>query len=495
MGSDSSSTSSMESRIDPPSGFETELLKVRGAQLYLIDEEESVLMQAGDFSLILVKQGHSPLAAVAALVGDVEWPVGKDSPVLKIANRCYTFALPGLNYGLVLSETTPLETSQYLESLMMQYSTFEARPEVSAEIIAGIGDIDFPSATEQIHAADYWTAVADNVESTSIMVARQIRSNASITASCANKSGERACSNLKKTVKSKIARPVSPEVVEISPRMRERMQQARRMSAVAKLFTRALQKGAILASGHVANYNTLVGTFNSSSSKKTFPSAEMRDVALANVDVCTKVVEAVETAGRSLFETTSSIESDLIGYKQEEQEREIAKDNFVPVENITNHAWTLNKIGLRMLLRATAASTFLNFAHRISSASISNASQNTSPLTETSVISQQPSVACRMSFSPATPQPGETNVAAAPAAHRITPPLQISQFFPGSPAAIRSPAPFDPSPTNYPSFLSTPTPHFSDSPFQQYIPSTGDQQSSQIPSYFAYSLEPSIKDR
>ncbi len=113
-------------------GSETELVRIRGAQLCLIDGEESVLMQKGDFCLRLLKQEHSPLAAIVAAVGEVQWPVGKDAPVLKVWNRRYTFALPGLVYGLIFpAETTPLEVLQQLEAVMDRYCTFEVHREIA----------------------------------------------------------------------------------------------------------------------------------------------------------------------------------------------------------------------------------------------------------------------------------------------------------------------------------------------------------------------------
>jgi hypothetical protein len=113
-------------------GSETELVRIRGAQLCLIDGEESVLMQKGDFCLRLLKQEHSPLAAIVAAVGEVQWPVGKDAPVLKVWNRHYTFALPGLVYGLIFpAETTPLEVLQQLEAVMDRYCTFEVHREIA----------------------------------------------------------------------------------------------------------------------------------------------------------------------------------------------------------------------------------------------------------------------------------------------------------------------------------------------------------------------------
>lgn len=126
-----SSNSGVESGGGTGMGSQTVLVSISGAQLFLIDGEESVLMQSGEFSLKLLKQTHSPLAVVVANVGEVQWPVGKDAPVLKLWNRRYTFALPGLVYGLIFPDSASLEVMQRLEVVLDQYCTFEIHQEIA----------------------------------------------------------------------------------------------------------------------------------------------------------------------------------------------------------------------------------------------------------------------------------------------------------------------------------------------------------------------------
>lgn len=106
-------------------GSQVELVRIRGTDLFLIDGEESVLMQSGDLVLVLQKQQRTPLAACVAMVGEVEWPVGKDAPVLRLADGRYSFALPGFAYGMVLPEGVPPELVRHLEQLLRVYATFE----------------------------------------------------------------------------------------------------------------------------------------------------------------------------------------------------------------------------------------------------------------------------------------------------------------------------------------------------------------------------------
>lgn len=112
-------------------GIQTEMIRIPGAQLCLIDGEESVHMQSGAFALSLLKQTHSPLAVVVANVGEVQWPVGKDAPVLKVWTRRYTFALPGLVYGLILPDNISNIVLQQLENILARYCAFQIHHEIA----------------------------------------------------------------------------------------------------------------------------------------------------------------------------------------------------------------------------------------------------------------------------------------------------------------------------------------------------------------------------
>lgn len=304
-------------------GSQRELINIRGAHLYLIDGKESVLMTGGEFSLKLLKQTHSPLAVVVANVGDVQWPVGKDAPVLKLWNRRYTFALPGLVYGMILPDTTPIGVLQQLESILTEYSTFELHHE-----IVNAGQFGMNGRRDD---SGFWTSVAPDVETLSSQVARNIGSASTVVAN-----------SIEQWVKQGMMKRKDPDADDggVSPRMLKRMQQARRMSAVAKLMSRSLLKGAISAQGHVSK--TMPG-FENQTTGPIYSLPDPNSPAVATVDAFGKVVEAVETAGKSLFDVTQRHES--VGQV---------------FHDVANTAWTLNKMGVRMLLRMTAASAALN---------------------------------------------------------------------------------------------------------------------------------------
>lgn len=211
----------------------------------------------------------------------------------------------------------------------------------------------------------YWTALAPEVETLSSRVARQIDSTSTIVASSIVMGSDWAALGIKhggSLLKRK--EPDSPPGMVadggVSPRMMKRMQQARRMSAVAKLMSRTLLKGAISANGHVSK--SLGLDVNATTSGPIYNSQDdsARNVAVASVDAFGKVVEAVETAGKSLYDVTQKVGTDIVEGRFGHEAGQVLQDGLGAVGNVINTAWTLNKMGVKMLLRMTAASTALN---------------------------------------------------------------------------------------------------------------------------------------
>jgi hypothetical protein len=170
-------------------------------------------------------------------------------------------------------------------------------------------------------------------------------------------------------------------IMQKNPRILKRIQQAQRMSAVAKLMSKTLLKGAISVSTHVATgladlnhvhddapaslSGAQLGHQTSSAAaglveSAAFPGAAKPSVAVASVDAFAKVVEAVETAGKSLYAATKAVGTNLVQQRFGTDAGQIMQDSFGVVGNAIDTAWTLNKLGLRMLLQATAASTILS---------------------------------------------------------------------------------------------------------------------------------------
>lgn len=324
-----------------------ELISIGEAQLYLVSGKESVLMHIGTFSLKLLKQAHSPLAAVVASVGEIQWPLGKDGPVMKVWDRRYAFALPKLLYGMVLPGFTPMGVLQQLESILAKYSilrTHHVTANLDQHLLVETGVSD---------NLGFWIAVAPEVEMISSKVVSKIYRTSIATEKNIGMNSDRAAVGVQHGASfMKRKSPDSPTDDgngRVSSCMMGRMQEARRMSAVAKLMSMTLLKGAISATEHVSKI--LGSDMNSKSSSPIY------GVAVASVNAFRKVVEAVETAGKSLYDRTKKEGTDISQERFGLQTGQGLQDEFDSHANVTNTTWTLNEMGVKMLLKMTLAST------------------------------------------------------------------------------------------------------------------------------------------
>ncbi len=212
-------------------------------------------------------------------------------------------------------------------------------------------------------------------------------------------------------------------IMQKNPRILKRIQRAQRMSAVAKLMSKTLLKGAISVSTHVAtglaDLNNVhddapaslsgaqLGHQTSSAAaglveSAAFPGAAKPSVAVASVDAFAKVVEAVETAGKSLYAATKAVGTNLVQQRfGTDAGRQMVQDSFGVVGNAIDTAWTLNKLGLRMLLQATAASTILcTTSTGTAAAGSSKTKKPYIPTTLNNLQQQQPPAASSMHLFP-----------------------------------------------------------------------------------------------
>ncbi|XP_043697791.1 uncharacterized protein LOC122648642 [Telopea speciosissima] len=134
MEGESSSSASMRSKLmvsvkqELPTGSETELLKIENAVLSLIGYNgfpSAGVIRTGEFSLKVTIQSISSILIALCMVGDVQWPITKDAPVLRVGWRSFAFAMPGLIYGLQFAENCCQEQLLILSWLFKEFAHFE----------------------------------------------------------------------------------------------------------------------------------------------------------------------------------------------------------------------------------------------------------------------------------------------------------------------------------------------------------------------------------
>ncbi|KAJ6843230.1 senescence/dehydration-associated protein-like isoform X1, chloroplastic [Iris pallida] len=93
------------------------LLRIPGASVFLTGDGEAVELAKGDLSILRITDEGVPLATVVKVGTNLQWPLTKDEPVIKLDEVHYLFTLPDndgsfLNYGVTFAAG-----SNYLDNL------------------------------------------------------------------------------------------------------------------------------------------------------------------------------------------------------------------------------------------------------------------------------------------------------------------------------------------------------------------------------------------
>lgn len=122
---------------------EETLVEVRGAMVYLVDDEESPLLAEGRFSVVRIEQEGNGIVAFVRVGERLRWPLTKDEPAVKLDSTHYFFTIrvpravdemdretaggkggETLSYGVTFSVAGQEQQLRELDSLLEQYSDF-----------------------------------------------------------------------------------------------------------------------------------------------------------------------------------------------------------------------------------------------------------------------------------------------------------------------------------------------------------------------------------
>ncbi|KAL5992270.1 hypothetical protein ACLOJK_013186 [Asimina triloba] len=128
MEEESSIISTAESSLRCPTGTDTVLVRVAAAGLWIIGHDQSaaivIAICSGEFLVRVLSQSGSSLSMAVCMVGDHQWPLAIDTPVLKVGPRRFSFALPGFFLGLALPDSCT-GSDLKLQGILMRFCAFE----------------------------------------------------------------------------------------------------------------------------------------------------------------------------------------------------------------------------------------------------------------------------------------------------------------------------------------------------------------------------------
>ncbi|KAG0561916.1 hypothetical protein KC19_9G103100 [Ceratodon purpureus] len=120
------------------------LVRIRGAMVHLVDDQESPLLAEGDFSVVRIEQEGNGIVAFVRVGDNLRWPLTKDEPVVKLDSSHYFFTIrvprrvddmdrdtagasqECMSYGVTFSAAGQERMLRELDDILEQYSGFSS---------------------------------------------------------------------------------------------------------------------------------------------------------------------------------------------------------------------------------------------------------------------------------------------------------------------------------------------------------------------------------
>lgn len=342
---------------------EETLVKVPGAMVHLIQTEKSIELACGELTIVGLRQGDNVIAVLARVGDEIQWPLAKDEPAVKLDDTHYFFTLrvPAdggdsdrgeggdfemLNYGLTFAAKGQDGLLKELDRVLEAYSCFsvqEVKEMENWEMVAReLSPDDLRSKEKkqlvEENSAAYWTALAPNVEEYSGRVARLIAAGSGQLIKGILWCGDVTVERLKWADEFLRRRLGPASKSEISAGAMERIKRVKKLTKMSEDVATGILSGVVKVSGFIT------GSIVNSRAGKKFFSLLPGEIVLASLDGFNKVCDAVEVAGKNVMSTTSVVTTGLVSQRYGEQAAHATNEGLDAAGHAIGTAWAVFKI-------------------------------------------------------------------------------------------------------------------------------------------------------
>ncbi|KEH27594.1 senescence/dehydration-associated-like protein [Medicago truncatula] len=354
----------------PPETTEQILIKIPGAILNLIDQQYSVELASGDFTVVRLRQGENSIAVYARIADEIQWPLAKDETAVKVDDSHYFFSFSApkgydsdedeadrsknsktesdlLSYGLTIASKGQEHLLKELDVILENCSNFSVQ-KVSekakkGEVLDGnlakeVSPKDLESSKKKKEmmegqCAAYWTTLAPNVEEYSGTAARMIASGSGHVIKGILWCGDVTMDRLQwgnQVMKKRMA--AGERDAQISPETLKRIRRVKRVTKMTQKVANGLLSGVVKVSGFFTS-----SVVNSKAGKKFF-SLLPGEIVLASLD------GFIEIAGKNVMSTSSTVTTELVDHRYGEEAAHATNEGLNAAGHALGTAWAAFKI-------------------------------------------------------------------------------------------------------------------------------------------------------
>ncbi|CAK7337508.1 unnamed protein product [Dovyalis caffra] len=284
------------------------LLQIPACTVHLMEAGEALELAKGDFSLARILDENVSLATIVKIGDDLQWPLTKDEPVVKLDALHYLFSLPmkdgdPLSYGVTFLEQYG-SSLDLLDSFLFELSCFSWAEASSARNTRNVDWKEFAPNVEY-----YNNFLAKAIAGGTGQIVKGIFKCSNAYTNQVHKGGEmilsRAAEDKNGAMAAEISNNRSAGATKKS-KVNKSIKRVRKLSKMTEKLSKTMLDGVGIATGAVMT--PLV----KSQAGKAFLSMVPGEVLLASLDAVNKIIDAAEIAERQALSATSKATTRMI---------------------------------------------------------------------------------------------------------------------------------------------------------------------------------------
>ncbi|KAL4034665.1 hypothetical protein IC575_003329 [Cucumis melo] len=309
------------------------LLQIQGCRVHLMDGGEALELANGEFKLERILEDEVSLATIVKVGDDLQWPLTKDEPVVKLNSLNYLFSLPmkdgdPLSYGVTFLEQNS-SSLNLLDSFLKENSCFSSSSS-SCNAPNNKSMINWKEYAPKID--DYNNILAKAIAEGTGQIVQGIFKCSNSYANQVNKGGEMILNS--PPVASVQRSGSSPSATKIN----KSLKRVRKMSKMTEKLSKSMLDMVGVASG------SMMGPVMKSQAGRAFFAMVPGQVLLASLDAVNKIMDAAEAAEKQALMATTQATTRMVSNKFGESAGEATGDVLATAGHCANTAWNVFKI-------------------------------------------------------------------------------------------------------------------------------------------------------
>ncbi|XP_075475481.1 senescence/dehydration-associated protein At4g35985, chloroplastic-like [Primulina tabacum] len=316
------------------------LLKIKDCKVHLMDEEDALELANGDFEVFRVSDSNISLATTIKVGDELQWPLTKDEPVVKLDALHYLFSLPmkddkALSYGVTFSQKQHGDLS-LLDAFLKENSLFTSAASSSSRKEV-VNWKEFAPAVDE-----YNSVLARAIAGGTGQIVKGIFKCSNAYSNQVQMGGEtiliRAVEDKKRLPSNEIRKSNSNVAKKKSSAVNQSLKRVRKLSKMTEKLSKTMLDAVGVASGSV-----IVPVVRSGPGKNLL-SMVPGEVLLASLDAVNKIIDAAEAAEKQAMAATSGAVTRMVTERFGESAGEATEDALATAGHCAGTAWNVFKI-------------------------------------------------------------------------------------------------------------------------------------------------------